>query len=342
MGKKSLSFGVRMPATHPIKDVVATVQHAESAGFDACWFPDSHLNYREVWTTLGAVAVSTDRVTFGPTVTNLATRHPTVTASAARAVAEAAPGRFLLGLGAGDSALGFDNLRNATVSELRQGVADLRTLLSGGGVQYGDFEARLRKADVDVPIYVAASGPKTLAMAGAVADGVIIMMGNVEGKMAHIRRGAAEAGRQTPPVFVYTTTAIVDDVPSIAKTFKPACVRIAELEGLGVFEEAGVRFDAAALRDHKMGAQGDLGHLANSDEIPNLVDQWVSDEAALWFAKHRLLVGSESDIRNHLDVLTTQGIAGVTMNQMSGSALPDRLIESLGPLVRSYESAAAL
>ena len=90
-----MRFGVRMPAHHPIREVIATVRRAEAAGFDAAWFPDSHLNYREVWTTLGAVAVSTDRIQIGPTVTNLVSRHVTVTASAARAVSEAAPGRFL-------------------------------------------------------------------------------------------------------------------------------------------------------------------------------------------------------------------------------------------------------
>jgi len=330
-----MRFGVRMPAHHPIREVIATVRRAEAAGFDAAWFPDSHLNYREVWTTLGAVAVSTERIEIGPTVTNLVSRHVTVTASAARAVSEAAPGRFLLGLGAGDSAIGFDGMRNSTLAQMRQGVARLRGLMAGEGVAFGAFEARLRGAAERPPIYVAGSGPRTLEMAGAIADGVIVMMGNIEGKMGHVQRGAEAAGRPMPPVFVYTTGAVVDDLERVSKAFKAACVRIAQLEGIGLFEAAGVRVELPA-GGHVMGAQGDLGHAASHHDVAHLVEDLVSDEAALWFARNRVLVGSEDDVRTHLATLRAQGVAGVTLTELSGSKLPDRLIETLGPLTRSF------
>lgn len=329
-----MQFGVRVPATHPIREVVGFVQRAESAGFDACWFPDSHLNYREVWTTLGAVAVATSRIQIGPTVTNLVGRHVTITASAARTVAEAAPGRFILGIGAGDSAIGFDGLRNSTLAEMEEGVNRVRRLMAGEGAGFGDFEARLRGADNPAPIYIAGSGPKTLAMAGRIADGVIIMMGNVARKLEHVRRGAAEAGREPPPVFVYTTGAIVDDIERVSRQFKTACIRLAELEGVRIFEEAGV--PAPVVGDHVMGAVGDLGHAANVAEASAAVDDRVTDEAALWFARNYVLVGSEADLETHFAKLRDLGIAGVTMTQHAGNRLPDRLIETLGPLTRKF------
>jgi len=331
-----MRFGIRMPATHSLREMVGVVQRAEAAGFDAAWFPDSHLNYREVWTTLGAVAVSTERIQIGPTVTNLVGRHVTITASAARTVAEAAPGRFILGIGAGDSAIGFDGMRNSTLAELEEGVGRLRRLLAGDGVAFGSFEARLRGASNPAPIYVAASGPKTLALAGRIADGVIVMMGNVARKMEHVRRGAAEAGRQPPPVYVYTTGAVVDDLERISRQFKPACIRLAELEGPGIFEEAGVK--APAVGDHVMGAQGDLGHAANVAEAAAAVDDRVSDEAARWFVRNYVIVGSEADVTAHLAKLQALGVAGVTLTQHSGDRLPDRLIETLGPLTRAFAS----
>ena len=329
-----MRFGVRVPATHPIRDVVGLVRRAEAAGFDAAWFPDSHLNYREVWTTLGAVAVSTDRIQIGPTVTNLVSRHVTVTASAARAVAEAAPGRFLLGLGAGDSAIGFDGMRNSNLRQMAEGVERLRRLMAGDGVAFGDFEAKLRGAHNPAPIYIAGSGPKTLAMAGAIADGVIIMMGNVARKLEHVRRGAAEAGREAPPVHVYTTGALVDDLERVSRQFKTACIRLAELEGPGIFEEAGL--PAPLIGDHVMGAVGDLGHAANIAEATAAVDHRVTDEAALWFAKTYVIVGSEADVEAHLTKLRALGIAGVTMTQHSANQLPDKLIDTLGPLTRKF------
>lgn len=329
-----MRFGIRMPATHSLRDMVGVVQRAEAAGFDAAWFPDSHLNYREVWTVLGAAALATERIEIGPTVTNLVGRHVTITASAARAVAEAAPGRFILGVGAGDSAVGFDGMRHSKLAELETGVARLRALMAGDGVMFGDFEARLRGAANPAPIYVAGSGPRTLAMAGRIGDGAIVMGGNVARKMEHVRRGAAEAGRAPPPVFVYTTAAIVDDVERIAKQFKPYCIRIAELEGPGVFEEAGV--EPPRVGDHVMGAKGDLGHSADVAATAAEIDHLVSDEAALWFVRNCTLVGTEAEVAAHLTRFRDLGVAGVTMTQTAGNRLPDRLIETLGPLSRPF------
>jgi alkanesulfonate monooxygenase SsuD/methylene tetrahydromethanopterin reductase-like flavin-dependent oxidoreductase (luciferase family) len=85
-----------------------------------------------------------------------------------------------------------------------------------------------------------------------------------------------------------------------------------------------------------MGAHGDLGHAANIAEAAAAVDDLVSDEAALWFARNRALIGSEADVEAHLDRLREQGVAGVTMTQHSGAHLPDRLIETLGPLIRRF------
>ena len=121
---RSMQIGIRLPAARPVDEVLATVRRSEAGGLDAVWFPDSHLNYREVWSLLGAAAVSTERLQLAVTVTNLVTRHPTVTASAARTIQEASGGRFLLGIGAGGS-------RRTPYAMLSSGVAGLagRTLV---------------------------------------------------------------------------------------------------------------------------------------------------------------------------------------------------------------------
>jgi 5,10-methylenetetrahydromethanopterin reductase len=328
-----LRFGVRIPATRPIREVVSTVRRAESAGLDAACFPDSHLNYRELWATLGAVAVSTERISLGATVTNLVTRHPTVTASAARAIAEVAPSRFVLGVGAGDSAIGFDTLRATGTRAMAEGVRAVRTLLSGRTVRYGEFEAELRGADVEVPIYVAASGPRMLRTAGAVADGVIVSMGSLEEKFARIGEGAEDAGRTRPPVFVYTTCVVTDDVAAASKLMKPFCLRIAQLEGVEIFERAGVRVEPPS---HTVGAEGDVGHAADLAAASSAVDSLVSDEAALWFAHNRALVGPAGELTPRFEELAALGAAGVTMSQLSGSDLPDALIDSVAPIIADW------
>jgi 5,10-methylenetetrahydromethanopterin reductase len=331
--KARMQFGVRVPATRPLRDVVTTVRRAESSGLDAAWLPDSHLNYRELWSTLGAVSVSTDRIVLGATVTNLVTRHPTVTASAARAIAEAAPSRFVLGLGAGDSAIGFDTLRSTGPKALAKGLGVIRMLLSGASVRYGEFDAELRDANVEVPIYVAASGPQMLRTAGAVADGVIVSMGALEQKLARIDEGADEVGRARPPVFVYMTCAVTDDLAAASKLMKPFCLRIAQLEGVQIFEQAGVRVEPPS---HTVGAEGDVGHAADLAAASWAVDSLVSDEAALWFARNRSLVGTVDELLGRFNALSALGIAGVTMSQLTGADLPDALVEDIAPVVARW------
>jgi len=207
-------------------------------------------------------------------------------------------------------------------------------MLAGAGARFGDFEARLRGANTPAPIYVAGSGPRTLAMAGRIADGVIIMMGNVARKMEHVRRGAAEAGRAPPPVFVYTTGALVDDIERVSRQFKTACIRLTELEGPRIFEDAGL--PAPKVGDHVMGAAGDLGHAENVEAAAAAVDDQVTDAAALWFTQNYVLVGSEPELEAHFARLQALGVAGVTMTQHAGNQMPDRLLETLGPLTRRF------
>ncbi|MET0895673.1 MAG: LLM class flavin-dependent oxidoreductase [Acidimicrobiia bacterium] len=334
----AIRVGVRVPATKPIRDIVVSVQRAEDAGFDYAGFPDSHLNYREVWTTLGVVAASTRRIGIGPNVTNLVTRHPTVTASAARAVAELAPDRLFLGIGAGDSALGFDSLHHTGVDATAEGIGVVRALLAGESVRYGTFQAALREAHETVPVYVAASGPRMLRMAGAVGDAVVVLMGSLEQKLERVADAARAAGRAAPPpVLVNTVCLITDDVAAATKLLKPICLRVAQLEGAEVFARAGVPID---VPDHLLGAEGDIGHAADYAVAASEIDHLVSDEAALWFTTTRTLVGTAHDVRERLGSLARLGLAGVTLSHLSGSELPDALIDSAGPLVAAWKQTA--
>ena len=75
-----ISLGIypnRSPA-----EIIVTGRLADDLGFSTLWMLDSHLLFREVYTLLGALAVSTKRIRLGTGVTNPLTRHPTVTASA--------------------------------------------------------------------------------------------------------------------------------------------------------------------------------------------------------------------------------------------------------------------
>jgi 5,10-methylenetetrahydromethanopterin reductase len=101
-----MRVGLRIPPCAPVPALVDLVRAADRAGLDEVWFPDSQLLWRDVFGVATAAAAGTDRITLGTAVTNLVTRHPAVVASAARTVAEIAPGRFILGVGVGNSSVG--------------------------------------------------------------------------------------------------------------------------------------------------------------------------------------------------------------------------------------------
>src|SRR5262245_14371646 len=156
-----MKVGVRVPASVPVTQVIALARRTEAAGLAHVWFPDSHLNFRDVWTVLGAVAVSTSEIGLAPSVTNLATRHPSVTASAARSLTEICGDRFILGIGAGDSSIGHSGLAHGRTSQLRAGLKNLREWMSGSAPD-GAPDIRLRHGGTVPPIFLAASGPRNL------------------------------------------------------------------------------------------------------------------------------------------------------------------------------------
>ena len=134
---------------------------------------------------MAAAAVQTRRVVLGVGVTNPLTRSAPVTATCIASLNALAPRRIVLGLGVGFTANFAMGTRNATQAELERYVADVRRLLRGevaevelGGqdvpVQFLNRGLPFLNVDDPVPIYLAAMGPKGLAMAGRLADAVIL------------------------------------------------------------------------------------------------------------------------------------------------------------------------
>ena len=183
-------------------DVLRTGRLADELGFETLWVLDSHLLFWELYSLLGALTQATRRIRLGSAVTNPITRHPTVTASAFATLAALSDGRATLGISVGDSALRAMNLSVAKVATLRETVSQLRSLLGGASVAFGtQSTARLHNAGGAVPIYVAATGPRMLRLAGETADGVILMNGVapdlVQAAIDIVREGERAARRAT-------------------------------------------------------------------------------------------------------------------------------------------------
>lgn len=193
-----VGFGVTL-LPNALSDFVSWCRTAEQAGFDTVGIGDSQSLFREVFIAAALCAEHTSRVRLGPRVINPMTRHPAVSASGAATLAELAPGRVLLGIGSGDSSVHNAGVRPARLAEMREYTLAVRDLLTKGRATYRGAPSLLTWAPAAVPIYVAASGPKTLELAGEIADGVVIQTGLlpdvIEESLASVRRGAERAGR---------------------------------------------------------------------------------------------------------------------------------------------------
>jgi 5,10-methylenetetrahydromethanopterin reductase len=203
------------------------VTEIERLGYDTLWLTDSSLHTRNCWSYLTLASRVTSTLKLGTAVTNPVTRHPGVTAAAAATIAEISGGRFTLGIGAGDRPLLAVGHKPAKLADLEASIDAIRRLWAGehvslraGGFAFDDAHYRFAPAP-EIPVWISATGPKTLELAGRVADGVILLAGlhpdGIKYALEHIDRGAEQAGRSArPEVTVFAYGAIDDDDPDAA------------------------------------------------------------------------------------------------------------------------------
>jgi 5,10-methylenetetrahydromethanopterin reductase len=215
-------FGLNRFDSRSVSAFVADVRRAEALGWDAVLQPDSQLRRRDTYVLLAAAAQATTRVVLGTLLANPVNRHPTVTASSIATIDELAPGRTLLGWGIGDTAVRLAGLRPARMKELEESTRLMRALLDGREVDVGAARPARLPHHRPVPIWIAAGGPRTLRLAGGVADGVFIRVGthpaNITRTVEAIRAGAAEAGRDPASVrlgAIFHTVLVDEPAPAL-------------------------------------------------------------------------------------------------------------------------------
>ena len=186
------------------------LQEAERLGYTDAW--SAEVNGSDAFTPIVAAATWTERLRFGTAIANIYTRSPMLLAMNAAAVAEAAPGRFCLGIGTSSPAIvekwNGVQLKNP-LSRTRETIAFLRQALAGERVSmsvdsYEMKGAKLaRKPDSSPPIYIAALREKMLRLAGEVADGVIInfLSPDDAGRVVAVAKDAAQKAGKDPDTF---------------------------------------------------------------------------------------------------------------------------------------------
>ena len=190
--------------TGGVDELLALAVQAEESGYEDVWFADT--GAPDALTLAAAVAERTRRVRIGIAVVPLYTRTPAVLAASAATLAQLAPGRFVLGLGTSSHTI-IENWHGLQLerplARVQETVQLLRGIFAGEKTDFSGATLRsrgYRQPPAQVPIYLAALGPKMLELAAALGDGVVLNLFPAPALpriMAHIEAGAARAGK--PP-----------------------------------------------------------------------------------------------------------------------------------------------
>jgi probable F420-dependent oxidoreductase len=173
-------WGLTVPLSGiPLSDHEAVYREAEALGYTDFWSAESDV---DPWISLALGACWTSRATLGTAIVGVFSRGPAIIAIGAAAMGEAAPGRFVLGVGSGSNVTverwnggHFDRpLTRVTevVQAVRQALDGVPVNVDGTTLKVSGFKLG-RPAPYRVPIYVAALQERMIRQAVRIADGVI-------------------------------------------------------------------------------------------------------------------------------------------------------------------------
>ncbi len=186
-------------------------RQCEDLGYDMIWVPDSQMIWADCYAYLALAAERTSRIKLATGVAVAGTRAAPVIAHSIASIATLAPGRVSLGIGSGNTAYRFMNLKPLPIKRYREEIQAVRGLLAGEEVEYTfrgvTAPIRLLMAergfvnlDQPIPVVVSGFGPRAQGVAGALGDGLFVSMPPDPRSVARakeaVKQGATEAGRQ--------------------------------------------------------------------------------------------------------------------------------------------------
>ena len=279
---------------------VADIQRAEEVGFGYALIPWNPLSRRDPYMELAIAAGRTSRIKLGLLLDNPVLHHPAVSASSIATLDELSGGRAILTYGIGDTAVRWLGLRPARMAELEEATVLARRLLAGEAVDVGAVRPAELLHARPVPIWIAAGGPRTIEMAGRVADGVFLRVGrhakNLRTAIERVHAGARAAGRDPSEIGIGLIfhTVMSDDPTEIRATARSMAAGYYEYSP-ALFEIPGLPWDGPPVEELKQQVYPDFHHAPDLVESGNLVS-FLDEETADSFA----LFGSAEDIAGQI------------------------------------------
>ncbi len=196
-------------------DIIATAKEADRLGYSCVWAAEAYGS--DAPTVLAWIGAQTERIGLGAAVLQIPARTPAMTAMTAATLDSLSGGRFRLGLGVSGPQVseGWHGVRfTAPLGRTREYVAIVRKALARQRVEYAGRHFTLPLPDgpgkalkltvhpvrAEIPVYLAAVGPKNLELAGEIADGWLAIFFSPEHStdiVASVAAGRAKAGKGT-------------------------------------------------------------------------------------------------------------------------------------------------
>jgi 5,10-methylenetetrahydromethanopterin reductase len=279
----ALGLSIASHSGLPPSAVGTLAQAAERAGFGAVFVAEGH---GDALALCHPVAAATHSARIGTAIANAALRPPVLTAKLAAQLDHAAGGRLILGLGVGNEMMNgrFGLAPFAPVAMMTEYVGVIRAVLTGqpgyDGAVFRTGAVPLDSPPVrpELPVFLAALGPRMLELAGRIADGVILnlMSPAQAGQAAGTVRAAAQAaGRDPAGVEVACVVhCCVSDDDAAARAAAQAAARSAVLRYVlhpaapGLFGDLG-RAKELVLAGDRAGAAGQVPQPAADAFVAN-------------------------------------------------------------------------
>jgi 5,10-methylenetetrahydromethanopterin reductase len=196
---------------YPLEESLRAIKLADELGFYGCYAADETW-HKDLWLLVAAAARDTTNIRFGPSLSGVVLREPTLIAQAAATLDELTNGRAEVVLGSGNFGLlalyDIDWARTKPLSRVKEGVQVIRTLLDDGAITFdGEFFKYhglftfARPVQERLPVKMGSMrGPKSFEVAGEFSDGCHHALGYTrrayEYGFEHFRAGAERAGKK--------------------------------------------------------------------------------------------------------------------------------------------------
>ncbi len=223
------------------EDQLQIVRTAEELGYDSVWAAEAYGS--DAATILAWIAGQTERIKIGSAIFQMPGRSPAMTAMTAATLDQLSDGRMLLGIGSSGPQVseGWHGVRfGKQLQRTREYIAVVRKALAREKLEYkGDtlelplpdgpgkaLKLTIAPVQEQIPIYLAAIGPKNTELAGEIADGwipTLLSPEHLPELRKHLDEGAAKAGRSLNGFDVHPTVQVCidDDVEKARDVMRP-------------------------------------------------------------------------------------------------------------------------